>query len=248
MNKSEIQETLERYFSKESNTVKYKGTGELVKKLVDMSSKGVTHFGDAPDMYITYNNEVWIIEHFQFDAYLSSKRKGSMLMREEDRIRRKEKELEPSETGTIFHEQINGTSSYQMYIENVCTSFCKHASKINTYKQNLIAQNIIHQDSVVKVLFLIEDVSPIGAMAIDNKRKVVPIELGACREFLEIMKLYKGVDAVIACSEVSQTKFVWFISNDEIDTYIEQSSEYKLMQFMDFTPHVIGMKVVIPDK
>lgn len=143
MNKSEIQETLERYFSKESNTVKYKGTGELVKKLVDMFSKGVTHFGDAPDMYIT---------------------------------------------------------------------------------------------------------SPIGAMAIDNKRKVVPIELGACREFLEIMKLYKGVDAVIACSEVSQTQFVWFISNDEIDTYIEQSSEYKLMQFMDFTPHVIGMKVVIPDK
>ena len=58
--------------------------------------------------------------------------------------------------------------------------------QITKYKENLIRYGLIDHSTQVKVMFLVEDVSPLGSMVIDNDGKQRPIIVLICKEFLDL--------------------------------------------------------------
>lgn len=248
--KNEVIKTLEHYFRNESNTVQYLGSDEGVNLFANLLQGGTMIPGDAPDAVLVQNNIALIIEHFEFDS-AAVNRKGSTSRMEQARIDREQRSLAATETGVIYHSKIKATCSYQDYIDNVTRSFCEHYRRIDTYKQNLLDRGIITNDTTVKTMFLIEDVSPIGSIAVDNsgtKPHTVPIVLAQSPEFLNLLTKSTSLDYVLCCSYVGDSEYVWFIDCGELSAYKEKQCSYADMRFLSNYPSVVISKISIPER
>lgn len=243
---SEAIETLQKYLSKDSNTIHYHGDGMLVNHFADVLFNGISHDYESPDMYIVYEDEIWIIEHFEFDCYKRT-RKGSSCRVEHSRIDREMDRIIPTEEGTTYHDAINANSSYENYIKNVKMYFEAHYKKVAQYKTNLINHNIAKEGMKFNVMFLIDDISPLGTSYVDEHSVWTVIDLAHSKEFLNIMNSSPDVDCVLATSCCSQEKFIWFIDRKQLDEYYKNIVDYRAGRFLDFTPHVVGSKILIPD-
>lgn len=246
--KNEALNAIRKYFPTNEGTQMYfHGTGTGAKTFADILQSGEKFIGDAPDMLIRKNDMAVIVEHFEFDCYKVT-RKGSQSRREQSRIGRKEKDVIPTESGVHFNDKIHGTSSYDDYIQNVCRNFREHYLQINAYKENLKKAGLINDKSVIKVLFLIEDTSPLGSMVVNDSNdppSPQPICLGQCREFLSLFEKSPEVNYVIACSMCESENIVWFIDQNEISDYQKESIDYSKMQFLDFEPQVLSFQSLI---
>lgn len=233
----------------EETKMHYYGSDITVQEFVDMLQTGQMLFGDAPDMLIRKDNVALIIEHFEFDSYIVT-RKGSQNRREQSRVERLENNLIPTENGVYYHDAIHGFSSYQNYVKNVCRNFNEHYLQISTYKKNLISKGLIKDSTLVKVLFFIEDTSPLGSMVVDQKDDscvVRAVCLGQCPEFLSLLVCKPDVNFVLACSEAGLDQIIWFIDRNEITEYQKEALNYSKMSFIASEPKVVGFKKLIPN-
>lgn len=238
-------DTLNKYFSEYTNTVHYFGNDILVRQLADALYSGAVIEYEAPDIYLKLDNVVWIIEHFEFDCFRSN-RKGSSLKREECRIARAEENIIPTEQGVLFHDRITAESSYCDYINNVKRSFKAHYRKIDTYKHNLINARIADENTIFKVIFLIDDASIFGSSCIDDTNNWSPVVLAHSKEFLEILEKVDSVDGILTGTSVDNEKYIWFIDRCQIDEYYKNVEGYDSFRFMNFVPHVLGYTITIP--
>ncbi|MBC5580387.1 hypothetical protein H8S23_02600 [Anaerofilum sp. BX8] len=247
---NELLTAINKYFSSEDGTnIYYQGAGTAIKKFANIFLSGERFIDDAPDLFICKNNTAFITEHFEFDCYRVT-RKGSQSRREQSRIDRLEKKITPTEAGAYFHDKIQGFSSYQDYVQNVCRNFNEHYLQISTYKKNLKNRGLISDSLAVKVLFFIEDTSPLGSMVVDYSNDspfIRPICLGQCREFLSLLDNSPDVNYVLACSMSGSNKIVWFIDRSEISAYQKKSIEYSKMEFLNSEPQVLGFRILIPN-
>ncbi len=242
---SEAIQTLQHYFSGENGTeLHYFGNGIGAKEFANLYQFGERFVGDSLDMLIKSKRVSLIIEHFEFDCYRAN-HKGSQNKKEQARISRAEQKIAPTESGTLHHDQINGLSSYEFYVNNVCSNFKEHYARIPKYKKNLQAHGLISASEEVKTLFLIDDVSPLGTMTADE-HGAMPVVLACCKEFLDLLSVSDYVDYVLACSSAGSNEYIWFIDRDEIKYYYKEIRDYASMQFLDFTPQVVGFKIIIP--
>jgi hypothetical protein len=237
---NEVLQVFEKYFADESNEVIFYGGKEKVQRLLDIIEMGEMHPGDAPDMIIETENTILAIEHFEVDCYASGKN-GSIHRIEEARINREQEKILPTETGVVIHDSINGNSSYESYVKNVEKNFRNHYEKIGQYTDNIVKE---YADKEIVVCFLIEDVSPLGTMVSQNE-KIEPVVLSCSSEFLTLLKSCTRVDYVMACSEYENNKYVWVISNQEIDEYIKNARDYANMEFINFEPQVCIFKTLV---
>jgi len=246
---NEALQTLMHYFSNENGTeLHFLGTGVGAQMFSDFFQNGEKYIGDAPDMLLKKKNEALIIEHFTFDSYHVN-RKGSQNRKEQNRIRRREELVKATDSGALFHDKINGKSSYSDYLKNVSKSFTEHYAHISIYRDNLKKHGLIDDDTQTYVLFLIDDVSPLGTMASTKdefESKVIPITLALCNDFLSLLSSSPDVNYVLSCSSAGNYEYVWFIDRAEIDTYIKNAVNYANMNFMDFIPQVLSYKITIP--
>ena len=247
--KNEAIETLNHYFRNHSNTVFFLGSNVGVEMLSDFFRNGKIFTGDAPDMVILKDDTAIIVEHFEFDSSYTNK-KGSSSRIEQARIEREIQEKMTISNEYIHQDTINTSFTYQDYVSNVTKNFLHHYNQIETYKQNLINKKIITTDTIVKTMFLIEDVSPIGSMAFDiykNNGEMVPIILARCPEFLELIYCHNQVDYVLCCSYSGDSEYVWFIDRSEISFYINNQLDYANMKFFGNHTCVVEFRVDIPN-
>lgn len=247
--KNEVIKTLEHYFRNESNTVQYLGSDEGVNLFANLLQSGTMIPGDAPDAVLIKDNIALIIEHFEFDAF-EVNRKGSKSRIEQARIEREQRQLSAT-AGVVYHSKIKASCSYQDYIDNVTRSFLEHYQRIDVYKKNLLERGIVTSETNVKMMFLIEDVSPIGSIAIDNsegKPQTVPVILAQSPEFLSLLTDSESVDYILCCSYACDSEYIWFIDRSEISAYREKQCTYTNMRFLSNYPSVVISKISIPDK
>lgn len=248
---NEAYQTLLHIFSNESGkNMHFHGSGSGAYKLAEFIQHGEIHLGDAPDMLITKDNCAIIIEHFEFDSYHVARKGGSPSKREIERIRKKEDALQATEEGAFIHDEIKAQNSYEDYLKNVIKGFNKHYSHVHMYKENLKEYGLISESTQVSTVFLIEDTTPLGALAIERSgfdAKMCPITLAHCKEFLDLLQESPEIDGVLACSTGSNNCFLWFIDCAEIKAYYEHVEDYGNMEFLDFTPQVMGYKILIPE-
>lgn len=104
---------------------------------------------------------------------------------------------------------------------------------------------------MTKTLFLIEDVSPIGSIAVDHSGEnpqTVPVVLAQSPEFLHLLESSLDLDYVLCCSSAGNDEFVWFIDLNELPSYVEKQCDYASMQFLSNYPSVVIGKISIPDE
>ena len=248
--KSEAITTLEHYLRNEFNTVQFWGSDFGVNMFYDFLQNGETISGDAPDMVLLKGNTAIIVEHFEFDSSYTNK-KGSSSRIEQARIEREQRIKFSTVDSGVYHGTIKTQFSYQNLIENVEKSFLHHYNQIEVYKQNLIQRNIITNDTHVKIMFLLSDVSPIGCIAIDKASgspQTVPVTLAQSPEFLDIVERCKGVDYILCCSYACDNEYIWFVDCNELSAYRENQCDYSNMRFLSNPPHVVIGRITIPNK
>ena len=253
---NEAIDTIRRYFGQsETVVVRYQGKGIGIKQFKEVFPNGINddqrpdNLKDSPDLYIKKGNTVYIIEHFEFDCYKGSK-KGSKFRTEEARIDRRFQQIVPTTEGVTALDIIKGERSYSNYLNNVKSLFNRHYEHIPDYIQNLTKAGIIEDGSEIKVVFFIEDVTPLGTRVYPRKGEyvgyTVPITLAESSEFLEFFKSKKKVDYVLSCSSVNNKDYIWFIDNSEIDEYFKITEDYHDLIFSNSTPFVIESQIEIP--
>lgn len=206
---NEALDTINRYFCNTENTMHFLGNKIDAQEVADFLSKGEIFTGDVPDMAILYNSCCLAIEHFEFDNYKNG-RSGSTNRKEQARIERTFRFSVPSTQEALIYDEIRGKSSYELYIKNITTVFNEHYNRIAHYRHNLIEKGLVNSITPLKLAFLIEDVSPLGAMTY-NDDGPQPIVLALSKEFLKLMRKSPNVDYVIACSSVGLENYIWFI-------------------------------------
>ncbi len=242
MKNDEVVKTLQQYFSKDG-TMTYKGGDETVKVLTELFATVSPIRYNAPDLFFVKDSLVLIVEHFEFDCYQRT-RKGSSYRLEEARIEREFNARPMEGDSSVMHATINAPSSYEYYISNVKHTFDEHYARIDTYVQNLTKIGVVREDSKVKVMFLIDDVSPLGTMTVDNnvgwgENDRHPIVLGACKDFLDFLSERQKVDYVLACSSFGSEPYIWFINQNDLKAYQDTAIDYSIRQFIPFTVNVI---------
>ena len=242
-----LQALLKNYSEEEGMDIRFLGTGNGARYFADFLYHGAYYVGDAPDMVLKKENEVIIIEHFEFDSYHVG-RKGSPGKREMAKIQRKEESIEATEAGAIYSDEIRAENSFQDLSTNLCRSFKEHYGRIQRYKENLKGYELIDDSTQVKVMFLVEDVSPLGSMVADNEAKQCPVIVLLYKEFLKLFENAVDLDYVMACSSAGDKNFVWFADRREIEEYYKHSIDYEKMTFLDFNVQTVGFKMTIPRK
>lgn len=249
MGSQEAYNTLFKYFGQnDTNTVHYLGDNKAVIACGNALANSQVVFDDAPDMYLVDNDTVYIIEHFEFDCFKRTK-KGSAYRRREAIIDKEFDKIEPSEEGITFHAVIQEESSYKFFLDNIKTYFDYHYNRIPNYIENLKNKGIIRKNDRVKIIFFIEDVSPLGTIVFDRKRgSMEPVILASSKEFLEYYKSKPNVDYIISCSQCEKYDYIWFIDRNQIEEYFNNTRDYSKMEFLNFEPNEIRFKMIIPNK
>ena len=242
-------EALKKYIFN-GGKISYNCDESSVCSFVELLKPEYFYLFDAPDMFVKKDDYVLIIEHFAFDCY-KVKKKGSEHRRELARIQRKEDAMQPTEDGTKLHEVVHGESSYEDYIANVTRSFYEHYSHIDLYQQNLKNAGIITEKTKVEVMFFIEDVSPLGTVVFNSESEdggIVMVTLADSKEFLDLLNNNNRLDYVLACSTYNNTREIWFIDCHQLDEYYGHVIDYASMQFLNFKPHVVAFKKLVPEE
>lgn len=241
--------TLEHYLRNECNSVHYLGADTGVNLFREVLQDGKSIPGDAPDLVVIKGNIAIIIEHFEFDSFRVT-RKGSTSRTEQARIEREQRLIPATPEGVVYHSKIQAPCSYSDYIANVSRSFKEHYGRIATYKKNLIECGTVSTEMIVKTLFLIDDVSPVGSIAFDRnsqKAQTVPVILAQSPEFLQLLSNSRDLDYVLCCSSAGSDEYIWFIDLDELPAYVEKQCDYASMHFFSNNPSVVIGKIIIPD-
>ena len=245
---NEATRALEHYLRNESNTIHFLGADAGVNLLCEVLQDGRSIPGDAPDLVVIKENSAVIIEHFEFDSFRVT-RKGSTSRTEQARIEREQSLMPATPDGVVYHGKIQATSSYSDYIANVSRSFKEHYGRIATYKKNLIECGTITEEMTIKTVFLIDDVSPIGSIAVDystQPSQIVPVILAQSPEFLQLLSDSCDLDYVLCCSSAGSNEYFWFIDLDQLPAYVEKQCDYASMQFLSSHPSVVIGKISIP--
>ena len=163
---------------------------------------------DAPDFYYLTDKTCYIFEHFEFDASQMSKNKGSFYKRQENEafkqidIKTKERLLSKKASQDsvtsygAFTTPIKSNYNKEFWKINFISTFNKHYDKVEQYKNNLVDKGIINNKTKIKNVFVIEDVTELGANRFDDAQNVYfPFEFDFCLDFL--IKANKSKDFLI---------------------------------------------------
>lgn len=153
-----------------------------------------------PDGFSIIENDIYPIEHFQFDA--SIEKKGSQLSIKESIIDRK-----ISNSNHTFSFQIDTKSDKYFYINNLIYHFEDHAKKIYEYKKNII--DVFPQKNIKDIVFFIEDKTIFGAIYDDK----TPFQIVKTKEFIEIWKKYSEIKYIVFYGSILSSKYCMIYSN-----------------------------------
>ncbi len=244
MRNNELAEALYKYLNDDINSIYYCGEAD---EFCDFMKSDIK-CAEAPDGYIVKDNQILIFEHFEFDCYKNNK-KGSAARNEDARVARNFEECKPlgQQDFTLLQDKIDANSSLQYYLDNVISNFENHVKKIPRYIENLRLQGVLNEGMQVKVVFLIEDTSPLGAV-VYNGVNMQGVVLSRYKQFLDFYQEHKEVNYILACSEVGNIRSCWLINYNSLDEYYKIIENYDDMTFIGFRPEVVGFAKLLSKK
>lgn len=225
----------------ENHEFMYEGNQEeSFKDLLKFFNSGINTF-DRPDGFCKYENNVLIIEHFEFDSAFKNK-KGSKNRQEIFRTANvKPNNIEPIQ---LFRDEIKCNFTIENYINNAKENLNNHYLKIDEYERHLKQEKIIDDKTQVEVLFCIEDTTVLGNINEEGK----PLFLLYCKEFIEIIKEMEKLNYIICGSSYGRNNFTWYSSIPEIGNYVKNQYSVNNTKIVNLTPHTIMGFVQVPNE
>jgi hypothetical protein len=242
---SELNLALEKYFNEDENIIHFFGKQKKVI-LNFMERLFKVYLFEEPDGFYKEENNVLIVEHFEFDSTKRSKGKGSEYRREEAKINRKISNLVPNEKGKIYHEKFECTHTIVNYINNAMNLWREHYKNIINYKERLKKENIIKKGDIIETAFLIEDMTCLGNSYMEND-KLYSLILLHCEEFLNLFETCIDVKYILSLSTNGNYKNIWFIDRSFIKDYRKYQIKKGNIKIIDFKPNIVGWEVIIPN-
>lgn len=251
----EVKKVIEKFLSDEENSIRFEGNQKSSILNIENFLR-VLNLYEKPDAYSIIDENVLIIEHFEFDSTFTNK-KGSHNRKEQARIEREfenklvNQQLKSGKT-YIYTDKIKVNSTSKNYIKNVLGVFKSHYEKIDSYKENLLKNNIIKKSMNVKTMFWIEDTSILGNFYLKDLLNydinITPIILLYCDEFLEELKKCNNLDYVMFFGNCGSEKMCWFLDLNYIEDYIQNQIKISEIEIIDFTPNVTEFVTLVDDK
>ncbi len=243
--KNELRRIASKYFSNEINDVHHFGEEKFLLHIMNLLSNAEAH--ERPDAYSNTDNEVLILEHFEFDS--SEQRKGSQQQYIEAECDRKLYEIKEPKNITTWQTPIEGNYSIANYKKNATKQFLKHYNKINNYKQILSAKGIITENKKVITMFFIEDTTELGNYYRTGirGRPVASIFLPSCDFFLDLFENSPDLDCAI-CACYSENKYILnFINHASVNRYRKEQIITEQIEYISLIPQRIDYVAPLKD-
>lgn len=164
---------------------------DTIKKIIDRLEQY-----ERPDIISEYNNIILGIEHFEFDSYYRSNKKGSDYKVKDNQIQKNFNNIIKNSKNNkeiIVGDQIKSTASLDNYYKNFENIFKNHYKKIPEYIKN-IKENYNCENKEIQMCFFAEDVTPLGSFFLDKNKKLnslLPIHSIQIRQLLQNSPLIK---------------------------------------------------------
>lgn len=202
---------------------------------------------EKPDIISMYDNKVLGIEHFEFDSYNKSNKKGSDYKVKDYRIEKRfDKEIKDkliNNDSIIVHDKIDSTATLTNYYKNFETIFKEHYQKIQSYVDH-INQDFDCKNKEINICFFAEDVTPLGNYFLDksNDRKItplLPIFYDQIRQLLEDSPLVKYLVIGSFCMTDNRL-FIIENTKEAIERIEKDHKEVSEDDFFSFEPQTTG--------
>ena len=242
--KKEVPLTLQKYLTDSKGHMTALGSSSDILKFQWFIENGVVVTTDHPDAFIKVGNEILIIEHFAIDGYEEKEHVGSLATYNERAIHTKLEKQELINGSNHITEQLGVKNSYQQFLDNCYHRFEHHYQQIERYKQHLIDEQIADVDSHYTVCFLMDEVSPIGTLTVDDEGCIHPVCLGYSKEFLDFFEKQTKVDWIISAVIIPVESFdcwryePYFFSRNDIAECRGRIVDYANLQFLESNPNI----------
>lgn len=184
--KNELSKILKYYFKKDT-IYGCSSTKEVANEILSVM-RYATNF-EKPDFYYIKDNVCHICEHFEFDASKKLSRKGSKFKREEIFADKRIDEQTAQVLATCKHNntKINSLGAFNTTIncelnknfwkENFIKISNEHYKQLETYAENLLQNNLITKDTIIKNVFVVEDTTEFGGWySLNNSTLAYPFD------------------------------------------------------------------------
>ena len=244
---SELEMIIQKYLSKEETAITYSDFDQQeVNKLFHYMG-----IYERPDILSIYDNKIVAIEHFEFDSYKNTRKKGSDFKIQESFIERKIQNKINSELKTkseiIVHDEIKNTSNLQQYYDNFKKVFLSHIDNIPEYREHI--EEDFGKEKDIEFWFFAEDVTTLGTHCLKNGN-LGPL-LPLSNEILDILKKHKEIKGIIfGIFAMNEYKMLIICNDDDTLNKLKENEDFKVTneEFMTFDPKTIGFATKIPKK
>lgn len=167
--------------------------------------------GNGPDAYSIVGNDVYMLEHFRFDASLEIRKKNEPSKKVGSSLR-----MDLSKTRFNELSYINPESNVEHYINNLIEHFESHAKMYeNDYMQNI--RNVTGTEKNIKgLIFLIEDETLFGAVDLNEVEQgddTHPFEIILTSEFMDVWKQYGFVKYIVVAGRCHNSDYAMIYSD-----------------------------------
>ncbi len=249
--KKEVPLTLQKYLTDSKGVMTALGSSNDINRFVWFIENGVIVTMDHPDAFIKVGNEILIIEHFDIDGYEEIKHVGSLATYNEKAIHAEFEKQELINGSKHITARLGVKNSYQQFLDNCHRRFEHHYRQIDRYKQHLIDKQIACADSQYTVCFLMDEVSPIGTLTVDDDGCICPVCLGYSKEFLDYFEKKSKVDWIISAVIKPDGSSGWwrhhpyFFSHNDISECRGKIVDYARLQFLESNPFIAESQIEI---
>ena len=243
----EIERIIEKYLKNGGEGIVYFNLNQELFNKVIYNAKPY----ERPDILSIFDNKIIGIEHFEFDSYKRTKRKGSDFKIKENKIERninrKLNEELILKDSAIVNEEIESTGSLKNYFDNFKEIFLDHYQKIDTYIEN-IKNNFDCTNKEIHFCFFAEDVTTLGNYYLSTERKVSLLDPLFSSDVIEILKNSPKVEyLIIGVYAMHEYKMV-IIENKKniLERLKKERMEVNEKNFLCFSPQIMGSAIKIP--
>ncbi len=246
---SEFEHIINEFFDKE---IKVQTFYELNQEVIYKVIKEAKEY-EKPDILSVYDNKIIGIEHFEFDSYNKSTKKGSDFKindnRETKRIDKEIKKGLQNNDQVMVYGEINSSSSLDNYYKNFELIFEEHYKRIQAYIEQ-IKEDFKCQKKEIHICFFAEDVTPLGNYYFNkgNKREILPLLPIYCVKIRELLKNSPLVEYLILGCFYMNEKRLFIIKNSKevLKRISNEHIEINNDSFFSFEPQMIGFAFKTP--
>ena len=249
--RKEVPRTLQKYLNDSKGFMSALGDSDEIQKFCWFIKNGVIVTTDHPDAFVKIGNEILIIEHFAIDGYEEKEHAGSLAAFNERAIHARFTKQESVNGSKQLTARLGVKNSYQQFLDNCYRRFEHHYQQIENYKNHLREEHIADDDSQYTICFLMDDVSPLGTLTVDDDGKINPVCLGYSKEFLDYFDNKPDVDWIIsAIIKPGEDSVGWkyqsyFFSRNDISKCRERIVDYARFQFLESDPCITEVELEI---